>query len=139
MSIETGAVRPVPVTDDLDTGGFFDAAARGELAIKMCDGCGAVLHLPVAYCYRCGSWDTSWHVVSGRGSVYASTVVAHQVHPAYPVPYTLVLVELGDHPQARLVGQLPGRHDLAIGQAMEVWFDQVADDVVLPQWRPAGP
>ena len=82
----------------------------------MCNGCDAVLHVPVAYCHRCGSWDTRWQVVAGTGSLYSWTVVAHQVHPAYPVPYTVVLVELDDHPEARLVGQLPGRPALEAGQ-----------------------
>ena len=103
----------------------------------MCDGCDAVLHVPVAYCHRCGSWETRWEPVAGTtGVLYSWTVVSHQVHPAFPVPYTLVLVELDDHPEARMVGQLPGRPELAIGQAMEVWFEHVSDDVVLPQWRP---
>ena len=131
--------RPMPVTDDVDTGGFFEAAARGELVIRRCNGCDAVLHVPVAYCYRCGSWEGRWQPVAGSGRLYSWTVVAHQVHPAHPVPYTVVLVELADHPEARLVGQLPGRPDLEPGQAMEVWFEQVSDDVVLPQWRPATP
>jgi uncharacterized OB-fold protein len=129
-------LRPFPVTDDHDTAGFFEAARRHELAIRMCDHCDAVLHLPVAYCRSCGSWDTHWQRVSGAGRLYSWTVVAHQVHPAFPAPYTLVLVELEDHPEARLVGSMPGRHELQAGQPMEVWFESLGDDVVLPQWRP---
>jgi uncharacterized OB-fold protein len=136
VSADTAALRPLPVTDDPDTGGFFAAAARGELAIRMCDDCQAVLHVPVAYCHRCGSWSTRWQAVRGTGHLYSWTVVEHQVHPAFPAPYTVVLVELDDHPEARLVGQLPGRPDLAIGQPMEVWFERLSDDAVLPQWRP---
>lgn len=132
------AVRPLPVTDDVDTGGFFEAAARGELVIRRCNGCHAVLHVPVAYCHRCGSWETRWEPVSGKGRLHSWTVVAHQVHPAFPAPYTVLLVELEDHPQARLIGQLPGRPELRIGQPMEVWFEELADDVVVPQWRPSG-
>jgi len=132
-----GTLRPLPVVDDHDTEGFFAAARRHELAIRMCSACGAVLHMPVAYCRQCGSWETTWQPVSGRGSLYSWTVVAHQVHPAFPVPYTLVLVELEDHPEARLVGAIGGRPALRAGQPMEVWFESVADDVVLPQWRPA--
>jgi uncharacterized OB-fold protein len=126
----------VPVTDDVDTGGFFEAAERGELAIRICSRCDAVLHVPVAYCHRCGSWDTRWQAVAGTGRLFSWTVVAHQVHPAFPAPYTVVLVELDDHPEARLVGHLPGRPELQAGQAMEVWFERV-NDVVLPQWRPS--
>ena len=133
---EHAALRPLPVTDDLDTAGFFEAARRSELAIRMCNGCDAVLHVPVAYCHRCGGWDGRWQTVAGAGRVYSWTVVVHQVHPAYPAPYTVALVELDDHPEVRLIGQLPGRVDLKAGQPMEVWFEPVSDNVVLPQWRP---
>jgi DUF35 OB-fold domain, acyl-CoA-associated len=61
--------------------------------------------------------------------------VEHQVHPAYPVPYTVVLVQLDDV-AARLIGRLPGRPDLAPGQPMQVWFEEL-DGAVLPQWAPA--
>ena len=40
--------RILPIDDDYDTGGFFDAAKRGELVVRVCDGCSAVLHVPVA-------------------------------------------------------------------------------------------
>jgi uncharacterized OB-fold protein len=130
------AARPLPVDDDLDTGGFFEAARRHELAIRMCNGCDAVLHVPVAYCHRCGSWENRWQNVAGTGRLYSWTVVTHQVHPAHPVPYTVLLVELDDHPEARLIGQLPGAPDLEVGQSLEVWFETIDDGVVLPQWRP---
>jgi hypothetical protein len=133
--IET-APRPLPVDDDLDTGGFFAAARRGELVVRVCDGCDSVLHMPRAYCRNCGSWDGHWQRVSGRGHVYSWTVVEHQVHPAFPAPYTVVLVQLDDAP-ARLVGYLPGSADLIEGQPMEVWFETLDHDVVVPQWKVA--
>ena len=126
----------VPVDDDRDTGGFFEAARRNELVIRMCDGCDAVLHMPRAYCHHCGSWEGRWQPVAGTGTVYSWTVVQHQVHPAYPVPYTVVLVELDDHPSVRMIGQLPGAPALAVGQRMQVWFETLDGGVVLPQWQP---
>ena len=67
--------------------------------------------------------------------------MTHQVHPAYPVPYTVVLVDLDALPGTRFVGQLPGDPELAAGMPMEVWFDELGDvdgrAVVVPQWRPA--
>jgi uncharacterized OB-fold protein len=126
--------RPLPVDDDIDTGGFFEAARRNELAIRVCDGCGAVLHMPRAYCHTCGSWDGHWQTVGGRGTVYSWTTVEHQVHPAFPVPYTVVLIQLDDV-SARLVGYLPGTPELVEGQPMEAWFETLDDGVVLPQWR----
>jgi uncharacterized OB-fold protein len=130
------APRPLPVDDDLDTAGFFAAARRQKLAIRVCDRCGTVLHMPRAYCRACGSWEGHWQPVSGHGRVYSWTTVEHQVHPAFPVPYTVVLIQLDDVP-ARLVGYLPGAPELAEGQAMKVWFETVDDGVVLPQWRSA--
>jgi uncharacterized OB-fold protein len=131
------AARIRPVIDDRDTGGFWEAARRGELCLRQCVSCGNFLHMPRAYCSACQSWETRWQPVSGRGHLHSYTVAEHQVHPAFPVPYTIVLVDLDDAPGVRLVGSLPGVPDLVIGQAMEAWFERISDDVVLPQWRPA--
>jgi uncharacterized OB-fold protein len=128
--------RLLPVDDDLDTGPFFQAAKRGELVIQRCNRCDAVLHVPRAYCHTCGSWETRWQPVSGRGSLYSWTVITHQVHPAYPTPYTVLLVKVDDC-GANLIGSLPGSPELHAGQPMEVWFDELRDGVVMPNWRPA--
>jgi uncharacterized OB-fold protein len=128
--------RLLPVDDDLDTGGFFEAARRGAIAIRRCNGCDAVLHVPVSYCRHCGSWEGRWEEVAGRATLYSWTVVTHQVHPAYPVPYTVVLVDLDDLPGTHLVGRLDGAPDLHAGQRMEAWFEELPEGVVLPNWRP---
>ena len=129
--------RVVPETADPDTGGFFAAAAREDLAVCACAACGAILHPPRAYCAGCGSGDTVWRTVSGHGRLYSWTTVEHQAHRAFPVPYTIVLVELDDAPEARLVGYLPGRPELEAGMPMRVWFEPVDDEgTLLPQWRP---
>ena len=119
-----------PVVDDHDTGGFFAAAQRGELAVQACSSCGAWLHVPRAYCRHCGSWETEWRPVAGTGTVHSWTVADHQVHPAYPVPYTIVLVDVDDAPGVRLLGHLPGAPDLRAGMPMRVRFDELADGVV---------
>jgi uncharacterized protein len=136
MMSATG-LRLIPVDDDRDTGGFWEAARRRQLAILVCDECAAVLHMPRAYCHSCRSWKNHWDPVSGLGRLYSWTTVEHQVHPAYPVPYTIVLVELDDKPGARLIGFLPGSPVLAEGQPMQVWFESTDSGVVLPQWEPA--
>lgn len=134
----TGLLRRLrPVVDDRDTAGFFDAARHGVLAIRICNGCGAVLHMPRAFCHRCRSWDGRWQSVNGTGTVYSWTVVDHQVHPEFPVPYTVVLIELDDVP-ARLVGHLSGTPEVHVGQPMRVWFEKLPDGVVVPQWEPVA-
>jgi len=124
----------LPVVDDPDTGGFFAAAADGTLAILHCATCGAVLHMPRAFCQTCGGFDTQWRAVAPRGTVYSYTVVTHQVHPLFPAPYTIVLVELDALPGVRLVGHLDGRPQITIGQPVHADFERLADDTVLPRW-----
>ena len=124
----------LPVTDDVDTGGFFANAREGRLTVRRCNGCDRVLHMPVQLCRDCGSWDGRWEEVAGTGFIYSWTVVEHQVHPRYPTPYTIVLVELNDHTSVRFVGRLDGTPDLAVERRVEVDFAE-ADGVVVPQWR----
>jgi uncharacterized OB-fold protein len=136
------AFRILPVDDDRDTGGFFRAAQERRLVVKACRACGTSLHLPRAYCYHCGSWDTDWRDVDGGATLYGWTVVTRQFHPAYPSPYTVVLVDLDGAPGVRLVGHIAGRPDLRAGQPMELWWDEVdtADGppMLLPNWRPVA-
>jgi len=75
--------------------------------------------------------------VAPRARVHSWTVVEHQIHPAYPAPYTVALVELADEPAARLISFLPGRPDLHAGQELHAWFEPLTDDTTLVQWRPA--
>jgi uncharacterized OB-fold protein len=128
--------RPLPAVDDHDTGGFWEAARRGELVVRRCAGCGTVIHMPMAHCHACGSWEGRWEPVSGWARVHSWTVVDHQVHPAFPVPYTILLVDLEDHPGVRFVGYLPGAADLTPGEPVRVRFEELADGTVLPQWEP---
>ena len=101
-------------------------------------------------CPWCQSFDVEWNVMEGRGRVW-SVVIPHQpLLPAYgeQAPYNVVVVTLDDDPTIRFVGNVvagPGAllnsvepHTVEIGDAVEVVFSQVADDVWLPQWRTAS-
>jgi len=140
MSDDSPPGRLLPVLDDLDTGGFFEAAARGELVVRQCVDCRTILHVPRMYCRHCRSWNGTWQPISGRATLYSWTVVTHQVHPAYPTPYTLVLVDLDDAPGTRFVGQMAGAAELHAGMPMEVWFDHLGSldgrPATMPNWRP---
>ena len=114
---------------------FSEAARRGELVVQVCEPAGHVLHLPKGYCHRCDTFDVRWKPVSGRGTVHTWTTVEHAVDPAFPAPYTIVLVELDDEPGVRFVTDLPGRADLVPGAPMKVRFDATADGAVVPRWE----
>jgi uncharacterized OB-fold protein len=134
----TAPTRPLPVVDDADTGGFFAAAARHQLVVRGCLSCQAVLHPPRPHCGACGSWDTAWRDLPGTGRVVSWTVVEHPAHPAFAVPYTVLLVEVDGAEGARLVGHLEGVPHLFDGARVRVRWEHVADDTVLPQWQLEG-
>lgn len=126
-----------PNVADRETRTFFEAAAQGRLVYRACKDCEQALHPPSAHCPYCGSWNTDWRDALGTGRLHSWTTVQHSVHPAYPAPYTLVVVQLDDAPQVRLIGRINGEVTLHDGMPMQVWFEPLADGVVLPQWRPA--
>lgn len=132
--------RPLPLADD-DTRAYWEAAARGELAMQRCAACGHWRFPPRPACPRCRSFDSSWERVSGRGTLVSFVVVHGPVLPAFAerVPFAVALIELDEDAQLRVVGNLldvePAQ--ARIGMRVEVAFETVAEGVVLPQWRPA--
>jgi hypothetical protein len=117
------APRPFP-EPDRDTAPFWEAQRRHELRFQRCSACGHVRYPVGPLCPECRSFDCEWVLSSGRGVVYSYTVVHHQTHPAFPVPYTTLLVELEEGP--RLIAQLraPEGTPVAIGARVRVeWED----------------
>lgn len=130
--------RPLPEFDDVSTP-FWEAAARHELVLQTCGSCGAVRHPPRPVCPTCLSWEHTWKPASGRGRVW-SWVIAHPpVLPAFAdkAPYNVVVVELDEG--VRMVGNLleVANEEIHEGMTVEVAWEDVEDDVTLPQWRPA--
>ncbi|MCZ7526401.1 MAG: OB-fold domain-containing protein [Acidimicrobiia bacterium] len=97
---------PLPDVTDERTAGFFEAAARGELAIPRCDGCGRLCWYPEADCPACGGDAFTWAATSGRGRLYSWAVVRRPFLPAFEamVPFVSALVALDDDPAVRVVG-----------------------------------
>lgn len=130
--------RPLPRPDDASQP-YWQGCRDGELRMQRCTPCGHLRFPPRPMCPRCQSFECGWVPVSGRGTVY-SWVVAHPpLLPAFVdlAPLVVLLVELEEGDDLRIVGNLldEGPEDVAIGMPVEVAFEQVAADVVLPQWR----
>jgi len=115
--------RPFP-QPDRDTAPFWAAQNDHRLTFQRCTGCGAVRYLVGPLCPECHSFDSEWVASSGRGVIHSFTVVRHQTHPAFPVPYTVLLVEMDEGP--RVVAQLKAGDgtEIAIGMRVRVaWED----------------
>jgi hypothetical protein len=75
-------------------------------------------------CPQCRSFETEWITSSGRGVIYSYTVVRHQTHPAFPAPYTVLLVEMEEGP--RIIAQLraPENAAIAIGMPVTIGWEE---------------
>lgn len=127
---------------DARTRGFWDACRRRELRFQRCAECGAFRHPPLGGCPHCASAASEWAVVEGPARVFSYTVVHHAAVPtlAGDVPYIVVVVEFDDAPGARLVSNLLGTpiEDVRIGMELELCWDEVAPEVLLPRFKPKG-
>ena len=135
-----GLPTPVPENDGLDKP-YWDAVRKGELLVQRCKACGTFQWGPEWLCHKCLSFETDWYKVSGRGRIYSWERPWHPVHPALKDhgPYIVVLVELPDAGNIRMLGNLLGdpRQEVKIGAEVQAVFephDDAQPPFTLVQW-----
>lgn len=140
----------VPETDS-EWHGYFEAARQGRLVVRRCGGCGLLRYPPGAGCPWCASPDWTWQAVSGRGTIYSYEIVVQAIQPGFRdwAPYPVVIVELDEQRGVptpdeglRLVANLltddgapEAESRVAIGARVQVTFQPIAPDFILPQFR----
>jgi uncharacterized OB-fold protein len=129
--------KPVPaITPEMAQ--FFEGARRGQLMVQKCDACGELDFPAHEICSNCLSTRSSWVPVSGRGEIYSYNVMHQVYHPGFAaeVPYAVVVVKLAEGPKvvSNLLGVSP--REIRIGMPVEVTFEKVSDEVMLPKFRP---
>lgn len=79
---------------------FWSAAAAGRLVLPRCDACAQHVWYPRSWCPVCGSDDVSWVELSGRGTIYARTVLRKAMGPwQAAAPFAVAYVELEEGPR----------------------------------------
>ena len=139
-----GLPAPGPAIDGLDTE-YWEGAKRHELMVQCCNTCTRVQWGPEWVCHRCHSFDLGWKQIEGKGKIWSWERVWHPVHPALAegCPYIVVLVELEDHDNIRMVGNLVGdpEQPVIIGTEVEAVFEDHGegdDRYTLVQWKVVG-
>lgn len=117
--------------NDVETGAYWAAAARGELIIRHCRSCGEGHHYPRAICPLCFSDATEWRRVSGRGRIYSYSVLRRTPEP-YAIAY--VTLEEGVAMMTNIVDCDLDR--LEVGQEVGVVFRALDDGLVAPIFTP---
>ena len=129
--------RPVPVPDEASAPFFAGRSERrarcSSAAARAARSCGR--SSPAAS--SASPARSSGRQRAGAPSSTASSVV-HQRYPGFEEPYVIATVETpeGVRFNTSIVGV--DRDELEIGMPLEVVFEPVSDDVVVPKFRPAS-
>jgi len=117
---------------------FWEAARQRRLVVARCTHCGAYSMPPKGFCPSCRRQDQQFVEVSGRATLYTYTVVRHAVISALAVPYVLAIVKLPDAEDLKMLSNIVDCElkDIRIGQQLEVVFQDQADGVTVPRFRP---
>lgn len=135
---------PAPASEPL-TAPYWEGTRAGRLVIQRCRGCGGWQWGPEWVCHRCHSFDLAWEEARARGRIYSWERPHHPVHPALNghTPYIIVLVELPQAGNVRMVGNLLGdpHQEIGIDAEVEAVFephDEADPPYTLVQWRVVG-
>lgn len=132
----TGRIEP-PVTEEAEA--FWSATERRELVLPWCTSCERPFWYPRPVCPRCLRPDIEWRPASGRGEVYAVSVMHRPAHPgmADRVPYAVALVHLeeGVRLLSNVVDVDPA--DVHVGMPVAVTWEPMSDGRNLPVFAPA--
>lgn len=141
MFTSDGPLPALGVSPSPDAVPFWEAAERGELLLPYCPACAGFFFYPRTACPTCGSRDTGWRPVSGRGTVYTFCVQHVSPLPALAgsVPFVTAIVELDEGPRLTsfLVDVEPDPAQVSCGMPVEVTFVRDAEDRTVPVFRPA--
>ena len=134
---ESADARPVPKPNVfVNTEPFWEGARRKELWLQYCLDTGRFQHYPRPVSIYTGSRNLEWRQVSGKGVVYAATVIRIPgVGLEGRLPLNTCTIDLDDG--ARLLGNItnaePG--EVAIGARVELDWEMLADDIYYPAFR----
>jgi uncharacterized OB-fold protein len=95
---------------------------------QSCAGCGTAQYFRRGFCAACGSTDLTEKRASGKGIVYATSIVMRAATPETRahVPYNIVLVDAAEG--FRMMAH--GANDLRVGDFVSAHFTQFAGRLV---------
>lgn len=117
--------RKIPAPEiDPETEAFWQAAREGKLLVRSCNSCKTSHYYPRTICPHCGSDNTEFKQVPGRGTLYSFSTMRR-----VPVPYTIAYVTLEDEDISILTNIVDCDPDnLEIGQQVKLVFTDTEGD-----------
>ena len=98
------------------------------ITYQSCSACGTPQYFRRRFCAGCGAADPEQKSASGKGTVYATSLVCRAATPETraQIPYNIVLVDTAEGFRMMALGDI----DLAIGDAVIARFVPFADRLV---------
>ncbi|MBI2998844.1 MAG: OB-fold domain-containing protein [Deltaproteobacteria bacterium] len=132
--------KPLPEVIPL-TQPFWEATAKKHLVIQRCSDCRAWVWCPRPACVECGSERLQWTPVSGRGKIFAFSVIREIVGRSLrafegDIPYVAAWVDLEEGP--RLTSNIVSCpiEKVKIDMEVEAVFEEAAPGIFLPKFKP---
>ena len=93
--VRVDRVRAYPPRVTAFTQRFWDSVAQGRLETTVCEDCGKLSFPPKTFCPHCWSTRIRWTGLSGRGRLYAQTMI-HAAPAIFrdEAPYRVGIVDL---------------------------------------------
>lgn len=135
--MSTDAIRPVPKPNVfVDTTPFWNGVKKRKLVLQFCKDTNRFQHYPRPVSIFTGSRNLEWREVSGKGVIYAATIIrvpGPGLDGRLPLPVVTVELEEG----VRILGNVLNKpaDDVAIGQRVQLAWDHIADDAVYPAFN----
>ena len=128
--------RPHPEAAPRPQQEYFAHLAEGRFMIQRSRSSGEYVFFPRVAAPRTGALDLEWVPASGRGTVYATTVM--RVRPPAP-SYNVCLVELEEGPRmlSNLVNVEPDPKVIECDMPVEIVYSRLTDDIAIPLFQPA--
>ncbi len=119
---------------------FWEAAKQHRFTLPRCKACGHVWFPPYLTCPKCISPNIEFIAASGNGKIWGCI----EMHQAYmskfqdDLPYNVALIKLEEGPFmfSNIIGS--SFEEMRPGVAVEVFFEDVTDEIAIPKFRLAG-
>jgi uncharacterized OB-fold protein len=120
---------------------FWEGTRNHELRIQECQACSHRQFPPKSSCEECMKRDFNWVKCSGKGKVYSfamiSQVVMNSLAFQREIPYVLASIDLEEG--VRIISQVVDSNpdQAKIGMDVEVFFEDIGDNVSITKFRPS--
>jgi uncharacterized OB-fold protein len=132
--------KPLPKPDPV-TKPYWDSVKAHAMQIQKCNDTDQYFFYPRGISPFTGSTNISWEEVSGRGEIYAFTILPTQrsAWPGFEAPYVVAMVELEEGPKlmTNIVNVEADPEHISVGMPVKVFYDDVTDEITLPKFEPA--